>query len=287
MEKEEELDQFLSEMTGSDEASEVEVEVRKEGEVDETNGAQVEVRTEEGASDVEVVTEVATGVEVVAEEGATSVEVVAEESATGFDTVVEEGATGFEVVVEEGATGLEVVVEEGTSTVPETDAQVLGTIAIALDTCRSDATKGQEKSRAEMLQTTREKLVPLQENDVVLVPVSEFDRGRLDCRNVPGIVMAVRNGNYQIGTKHGIVKGWFSRNHVIKADYEIMSREMVDEVHVLPFRRITTLHSRHGGQGFTKCSCQGLCMTKRCQCRKKQTMCHSHCHPQNKTCKNK
>ena len=107
--------------------------------------------------------------------------------------MAEECATGFEVVVEEGATGFEVVVEEGASRVPETNAQVLGTIAIALDTCRRDATKGQEKSRAEMLHTTREKLVPLQENDVVLVPVSEFDRGRLDYWNVPGVVMAVRN----------------------------------------------------------------------------------------------
>ena len=156
-----------------------------------------------------------------------------------------------------------------------------------LDGNRQDATAGQEKSRAEMLRTTRAQLVPLQENDSVLIPVSEFDRGRLDCRNVPGIVIAIQNDNYKIATKHVIVNGWIARNQVMKADYAITTREMANEDIVLPFRQIATRHSQHGGQGFTKCSCQGGCITKRCQCKKSQTPCHSHCHPQNKSCKNK
>jgi hypothetical protein len=76
---------------------------------------------------------------------------------------------------------------------------------------RQDTTAGHEKSRAEMLRTTQAQLVPLQENDAVLIPVSKFDRGRLDCRNVPGIVIAIQNDNYKIATKHGIVNGWMAK----------------------------------------------------------------------------
>jgi hypothetical protein len=137
-----------------------------------------------------------------------------------------------------------------------------------------------------MLLTTRAQFVPLQENDAVLIPVSEFNRDRLDCRNVPGIVNAIQNDNYKITTTHGIVNGWIARNQVIKADYAILTWGMANEDILLPFRQIATCHSQHGGQGFIMCSYQGTCMTKRCQCKKSQTPCHSHCHPQNKSCQN-
>jgi hypothetical protein len=140
-----------------------------------------------------------------------------------------------------------------------------------LDGYRQNATAGQEKNRAEMLRTTEAQLVPLPENESVLIPVSEFDRGRLDCRNVPGIVIAIQNDNYKIATNHGIVNGWIARNQVMKTDYAIMTQEMANEDIVLPFRQIATRHSQHGGQGFTKCSCHGGCITKRCQCKKSQT----------------
>ena len=129
--------------------------------------------------------------------------------------------------------------------------------------CRQDAREGQEKSRAEMLRTTRAKLVPLMQNDGVLVPVSEFDRGRLDCRNVPGVVLQVHNDLYQVGTKHGIINTMLSRNQIIEADFQIVTADQVKDT-VLPMRSIAQLHSKHEDQGFKKCSCNGKCESARC-----------------------
>ena len=158
--------------------------------------------------------------------------------------------------------------------------------AIILTQCRQDAREGQEKSRAEMLRTTRDKLVPLMKNDGVLVPVSEFDRGRLDCRNVPGVVLKVHNDLCQVGTKHGIINTMLARNQIIEADFQIVTADQVKDT-VLPMRSIAQLHSKHGGQGFQKCSCNGKCDTARCKCKKAKNYCHSQCHPNNSSCKNK
>lgn len=158
--------------------------------------------------------------------------------------------------------------------------------ASILTQCRQDAREGQEKSRAEMLRTTRSKMVPLMENDGVLVPVSEFDRGRLDCRNVPGVVLKVHNDMYQVGTKHGIINTMLSRNQIIEANFQMVTADQVKDT-VLPMRSIAQLHSRHGGQGFKKCSCNGKCGTARCTCKKAGNHCHTHCHPNNSSCKNK
>ena len=204
-----------------------------------------------------------------------------------------EGAVG-------GAATSSVALEElGPQNSTENDAEVEGAVggaatsstaledhASILTQCRQDAREGQEKSRAEMLRTTRAKLVPLLQNDGVLVPVSEFDRGRLDCRNVPGVVLKVHNDLYQVGTKHGIINTMLSRNLIIEADFQIVTADQVKDT-VLPMRSIAQLHSRHGGQGFKKCSCNGKCDTARCTCKKARNHCHSHCHPNNSSCKNK
>ena len=211
------------------------------------------------------------------------------EPADGNDGLSESGEAAT------SSTTLELGLQNST----ETDAEVVGAVggattsstafedhASILTQCRQDAREGQEKSRAEMLRTTRDKLVPLMQDDCVLVPVSEFDRGRLDCRNVPGVVLKVHNDLYQVGTKHGIINTMFSRNQIIEADFQIVTADQVKDT-ALPMRTIAQLHSRHGGQGFKKCSCNGKCDTARCKCKKAKNYCHSHCHPNNSSCKNK
>ena len=70
-----------------------------------------------------------------------------------------------------------------------------------------------------MLRTTQKKLDPHKTCDSLLLPMSEFDRDCLDCRNVPGVVLEVDpKGLYQIGTKYGIVNTNYSRNQLLKGD---------------------------------------------------------------------
>ncbi|KAK7112016.1 hypothetical protein V1264_011536 [Littorina saxatilis] len=156
-----------------------------------------------------------------------------------------------------------------------------------LRACRAEASLGQETSSAQMLSSSNAKQPSLNVGDCVLLPVSEFDRGRLDARNIPGVVSKItEHGAYRIATKHGVVKTAYSRNQLQKADCQILKLQDTNPA-VSSFRKIATKHSAHGGQGYAKCACQTSCSSKRCACRKSGTLCHSHCHPKNSKCKNK
>lgn len=156
-----------------------------------------------------------------------------------------------------------------------------------IQTKRTDAKEGQNKSRNEMLRRTKQILPPLQVGEPVLLPIPEFDRGRLDCRNIPGVVVAVTDREtYRVGTKHGTVSNSYSRSELVKGDCAIVT---VGEVNtdVKSLRQLASLHSDHGGQGFSKCICGSTCASKRCTCKKSGVKCNSHCHPRNTKCINK
>jgi hypothetical protein len=42
-----------------------------------------------------------------------------------------------------------------------------------------------------------------------------------------------------------------------------------------------------GGQGLSKCNCNGKCNTKVCSCKKNGLFCNSRCHGGNNQCANK
>ena len=69
--------------------------------------------------------------------------------------------------------------------------------------------------------------------DCVLLLVSEFDRGRLDTRNIPGVVSEVtEHGSYRIAIRHGVVNTTYSRNQLQKSDCQLLDREdTIPEVH--------------------------------------------------------
>lgn len=161
----------------------------------------------------------------------------------------------------------------------------LTTHVALINTRREEARKGQDKSRSEMLRRTKQRLSPFQVGDAVLIPVSEFDRGRLDSRNIPGVVVEVTpRETYRIGTEHGTVNTTFSRSELLKDDSNIV-RDVNPEL--MSVRHLAGLHSAHGGQGFSKCSCGSTCSSKRCTCKKSAVKCNSHCHPRNGKCTNK
>jgi hypothetical protein len=70
-------------------------------------------------------------------------------------------------------------------------------------TSRQDTAIRQAKSREKMLASSIQKQPPVKVGDCVLIPASEFYTGRLDCRNIPGVVSQVTShGLYKIATEH-------------------------------------------------------------------------------------
>ena len=138
-----------------------------------------------------------------------------------------------------------------------------------------------------MMASSNAKLPSPAVGNCVLLPVFEFDRGRLDTRNIPGVVSEVtEHGLYRIATRHGVVNTTYSRNQLYKSGCQLLDLEdTIPEVH--SFRKIASLHSPLGGQGYSTCFCQSACNSRRCACRKSGTLCQSHYHPRNSNSKNK
>ena len=148
--------------------------------------------------------------------------------------------------------------------------------------CHEEAARGQQKSQNQMMASSNANLPSLAVGDCVLLPVSEFNRGRLDTRNIPqGVSEVTEHGSYHAATRHGVVNTTYSRNQLQLPDLE----DTVPEVH--SFCKIASLHSALSGQSYSKCFCQSACNSRQCACKKSGTLCHSHCHPQNSKCKNK
>ncbi|CAL1672264.1 unnamed protein product [Lasius platythorax] len=119
---------------------------------------------------------------------------------------------------------------------------------------------------------------PLQINDNITLSVPTVDRGPLDFNNILGVVTDTKNDVYQIGTKDGILKGWFPRIEIAKSSTNLITMADVPK-NVLTLREAAAKQSASGGQGYKKCNCKiakNQCQTNRCF--KAKILCNSRCH---------
>ena len=103
------------------------------------------------------------------------------------------------------------------------------------------------------------------------------------------IIMEIKNGAYQIGTKDGIIKGWFQRPDLIKSGNSNTKIDYVLRDKSLCLRDVGKKQSITGGQGVKKCNCKAAkkrCQTAKCNCFKGNVKCGSRCHS-NLDCLNK
>lgn len=152
---------------------------------------------------------------------------------------------------------------------------------------RKAALQGIQQQAKRMLVRSSKILRPLNVGDNVAVPVSEFDRGKVDPPNLIGIVMEVdESGYYTIGTKQGIIKGKLARNQFESIRYTELSRTDIPRT-ILSIREIVRAQSMCGGQGYRRCHCRSIksCLSKRCSCLRAGVSCNSACHD-NKSCNN-
>ena len=141
----------------------------------------------------------------------------------------------------------------------------------------------QEKAAKAMVYCSNSKLNVFSIGDMVLFNIPQVDRGPMDFRNLNAKMMEEKRGMYKIGTEHGIIENYITRNQLPPSwIYDNINPPDIS----ISVRKAVTMASSFGGQGYFKCSCKTNCITKNCKCEKAFKVCGSRCHP-GITCCNK
>jgi hypothetical protein len=129
---------------------------------------------------------------------------------------------------------------------------------------------------------------------VVCIKVDKVDRGKLDHRSVPGIIVEVtKHDNYRIVCKGGLLRDClgaqrFQVEALKRAEHYDLTEAVANWKHfrLISIREALTFISKMGGQGFFFCNCKGKCDKNTCKCRKNHRPCNSKCHPTSTSCVN-
>ena len=132
--------------------------------------------------------------------------------------------------------------------------------------------------------------------DVVLIPLDDVDRTKVDGANLAGVVvlMSKLKSTCRVAVKQGVLKRAYVY-HVLKPVPEASNnldamdlREAYENWRSLPTitEREAACFLSVGGQGIIHCNCRGSCTTNGCSCKKAGRLCSSRCHRNSKNCKN-
>lgn len=150
---------------------------------------------------------------------------------------------------------------------------------------RSSAKEGQVEQAKKMLSYSAGHFPPVDVGTNVSLRIPEVDRGRGSARCMLAVVVGVKDGLYELGTKNGLLDHLYSRNEFIVAENNFISLQDVDMLQKLSLRKMAMLASG-SKQGFIHCSCKRYCIDKKCHCKAKSVLCNSKCHS-GSACKNK
>ena len=120
---------------------------------------------------------------------------------------------------------------------------------------RNDCFKRQKFAAEKMVNISENRFLPLDVGDCITLSVPKEHCGSLDFRNICGVIIKFENGVYQIGTKDGLLKGWYPRSDIGKTKNIISINDVPLET-LITLREAAAKQSFTGGQGFKKCKCQ-------------------------------
>jgi len=122
--------------------------------------------------------------------------------------------------------------------------------------------------------------------DLVRLRIPEADRTRLGRKFLPCKVLEiVRDGLYRLGCTLGTLNACYQA-----ADLELTLASF-HELEDIPdatvsltevARRLAPVNSEES----SACHCQSGCSTRRCSCKRVNSICSQHCHPNNNQCSN-
>ncbi|XP_053612938.1 KRAB-A domain-containing protein 2-like [Plodia interpunctella] len=127
---------------------------------------------------------------------------------------------------------------------------------------------------------------PFNVGDIVHVAVPRIDRGPLKTKFIVAKITDFNNGVYQVGTKSGIIKGWFPRNELVKTTKvfnEVVPKDLVT------LKEAVSKQTLFAYQEPDSCDCKpakNQCRHQKCFCFNKKVFCGPKCHS-NLVCANK
>uniref|UniRef100_A0A914PYY8 Integrase catalytic domain-containing protein n=1 Tax=Panagrolaimus davidi TaxID=227884 RepID=A0A914PYY8_9BILA len=110
-----------------------------------------------------------------------------------------------------------------------------------------------------MLRRSENAFAPLAIGESVLLPVPDVDRGKVDHRNVVGVILQKQNNFYKVGTSSGILKDLFARNQLQPSRQQFLRITDVPQIQINSIRTAATEASVSGGQGVFHCMCTTGC----------------------------
>ncbi len=136
----------------------------------------------------------------------------------------------------------------------------------------------------------------LKVGDIVLVPVNNVDRTKVDGAGIVGVVVESneKHASCCVAVNAGVLNCLYVY-HKLRAVAKHSNDRMLNGLEevfqgwmVLPKiteREAARSESIVGRQGMRRCNCKGECNANRCACRKANQECNSQCHKGNVKCK--
>lgn len=94
--------------------------------------------------------------------------------------------------------------------------------------------KRQKEEAGKMITFSEKTFQPLVIGDSIPLLVPTVDRGPLDFNKILGVVTDTQNGGYKIGTRDGLINGWFPRTEIQKTGTKLIhANDVPQELHFL------------------------------------------------------
>jgi hypothetical protein len=133
--------------------------------------------------------------------------------------------------------------------------------------------------------------------DVVLVPLDDVDRTKVDGGNICDIVVTIdkKKSTCRVAVKKGLLHRAYVYHKLKPVPEASNNRNVLDlqdafkdwrSLPKISEREAARFVSSVGGQGIIHCNCRGSCVTSSCTCRKAGRLSSSRCHRNSKKCKN-
>ena len=113
--------------------------------------------------------------------------------------------------------------------------------------------------------------------DAVTIQVPAQDRGPLDLRRIPGVIVKISNGFHKIRIEFGVLKTQYRTDELEKCNLNITEVEGWDNEALLTLREAARKFNKRADV-VAVYKCKSTCATRKCRCFKLGVKCTTCCH---------